>query len=369
MVRASLESIAKAARDGDRLIIYVTAHGSAGPKEDEYNTTIDCWNKKTITAREFTGWLDLLPANVPVVMVMAQCYCGGFSRSMFDGLDANRGLSSHQRAGFFAQQHNLPAAGCRPDIEHDQEFSSYFWGAIAGRSRIGTPIEGCDLDGNGAISFSEAYAYAFWAGETVDIPLATSDVFLRTYSRLPDGSPLTGALQSFVDRSRSTSGHIVSKLSKALGFSLQDDVASVVAAHDDHRDHRPASNIARGGRRGSGSARRELLKEVTEKWPDLGDRQRWEKSPLLAADNQLQLLAEMKELPSWQPFQERQRQLEESGDQSERYELREVKFRRLIKTLELIVLEQNLPQVASAELVQRYRELIALEDSGLSKSK
>ena len=30
------------------------------------------------------------------------------------------------------QQHDLPAAGCRPDIEHDEEFSSYFWGAIAG---------------------------------------------------------------------------------------------------------------------------------------------------------------------------------------------------------------------------------------------
>jgi hypothetical protein len=263
----------------------------------------------------------------------------------------------------------LPAAGCRPDIEHDQEFSSYFWGAIAGRSRVGTPIEGCDIDGNGVISFSEAYAYAFWAGETIDIPVTTSDVFLRTYSRMTDTSPMAGTLQSFVDRGRPTSGRIVSKLSTVLGFTLKDDVGSVVAAYNDHWSHPPASNGAGGGRRGSGSGRRELLKEVTEKWPELGDRRHWEESPLLKADNQQQLLAELKELPSWKTFQERRLRVEESGNQSERHELREVKFRRLIKTLELINLEQNLPQVATEELVQRYRQLVALEDSALNFAK
>jgi hypothetical protein len=167
--------------------------------------------------------MDNLPPKVSVIMVMAQCYCGGFSRTIFDGLDAKQGLSAHERVGFFAQQHDLPAAGCRPDIEHDQEFSSYFWGAIAGRSRVGKPIEGCDLDNNGVVSFSEAYAYAFWAGETIDIPLKTSDVFLRSYSRLKDESPMTGTLQSFVDQARPASAQIVKKLSQVLGFTLRDE--------------------------------------------------------------------------------------------------------------------------------------------------
>src|SRR5581483_8697783 len=140
--------------------------------------------ERKISAREFTERLDKLPADVPVVMVMAQCYCGGFAHAIFKGLDEAKGLVPQLRAGFFAQQHNLPAAGCRPDIEHDEEFSSYFWGALAGRSRNGVPIEGCDLDGNGAVSFAEAYAHAVIAGETIDIPLRTSEVLLRSYSRL-----------------------------------------------------------------------------------------------------------------------------------------------------------------------------------------
>ncbi len=418
LIRASLDALAKTAQRGDRVIVYVTAHGSAGPKDDQFNTTIDCWNERKITAREFTELLSKLPSEVPVVMVMAQCYCGGFAHTIFNGLDESKGLAPQVRAGFFAQQHNLPAAGCRPDIEHDEEFSSYFWGAMAGRSRNGVPIEGCDIDGNGVISFAEAYAYAVVAGETIDIPLRTSDVLLRTYSRLtaktevplpnaetkpdPDAKPdsknesdqdakpaetprddgtkekpvlstMTGTLQSFVDRGRPVSGRIVTQLGKTLGFKLEDEVTAVMTAADEHRraggfqGRGGRGGGGRGGRRG-GSGRRDLLREVTEKWPDLGDERHWEESPLLKPDNQEQLLAELKQLPGWKSYEERLKQMETASDKSEQHELRAVKFRRLINTLEAIVLEKNLPLLATPEIVERYRQLMALEESALGSS-
>lgn len=406
LIRARLDALAKRARAGDRLIVYVTAHGSAGPKGDPFNTTIDCWNERKITAREFTGWLNQLPAEVPVVMVMAQCYCGGFAHTIFQGLDETKGLTPHCRAGFFAQRHDLPAAGCRPDIEHDEEFSSYFWGALVGRSRNGVPIEGCDIDGNGQVSFAEAYAYAVTAGETIDIPLRTSEVLLRTFSRLTAAKPpdparetearpeengkscqegnaarpvddadkagqrdqgalsmASGTLQSFVDRGRPVSGRIVKDLSKTLGFALTDDLTAVMAAYDEHRRTDRFAGRGRGRRPGSG--RRDLLKEVTEKWPELGDERRWEASPLLKPANQEKLLAELKQLPGWKGYDERLQQLKEAGDESEKRELRMVKFRRLIHALETIVLEQNLPLVASEEIVARYQKLMALEESDL----
>lgn len=379
LARESLESIAKVVHEGDRLIVYVTAHGSEGPEDDEFDTTIDCWDEKMISAREFGQWMDALPPRVPVVMVMAQCYCGGFARTIFEDLDSKRGLSPHRRVGFFAQQHNLPAQGCRPDIEHDQEFSSYFWGAMTGRSRVGTPIKGCDLDGNGVISFSEAYAYAVWAGETIDIPLTTSDILLRKYSRLSignqilgtstDASALRGSLQSYIDIGRPMAGRIVTRLGDLLGFKLKDDASAVVDAYNDHWKHPPAPKTGSAGRRALGASRRELLREVTEKWPELGDRRRWEDSPLLKEENQQQLFAEIKELDAWRAYDDRRRQIDETGDLSEQHELREVKYRRLIKTLELIILEQNLPRVAAPEIVQRYRQMIALEDSTLGPSK
>jgi hypothetical protein len=398
LIHASLETVAKTAGSGDRLIIYVTSHGSPGPKDDPFNTTIDCWNKKKISAREFSDWLAELPTELPVVMVMAQCYCGGFAHTIFQGLDESKGLAPQLRAGFFAQQHDLPAAGCRPDIEHDEEFSSYFWGALAGHSRNGAAIE-CDIDGNGIISFTEAYAYAVIAGETIDIPLRSSDVFLRTFSRLDDskakdssgdsvsapdesdrdtkaaieqecsqGKPelftMSGRLETFIQPDHPMSGRIVAELSKQLGINPQDDVSAVVAAYEDSR--RADRTQGRGRRSRQGSARRDLLKEVADKWPELGDERKWADSPLLKPENQEQLLAELKQLPSWKAYDERRSQLEAADKASDLGKIRTVKFQRLIKTLESIVLEKNLPLCATPEIVQRYQRLLALEESSLN---
>lgn len=385
LIRGSLDSVSMTARSGDRLIVYVTAHGSAGPKEDPFNTTIDCWNNKKITAREFSEWLNKLPSEVPVVMVMAQCYCGGFGQTIFEGLDKQKGLTSQPRVGFFAQQHDLPAAGCRPDIEHDEEFSSYFFGALAGRSRNGVPIKDCDADGNGVISFSEAYAYAVGFGETIDVPLRTSEVLLRTYSRLttddaPDSAiesdaqdsaiaskpsvlTMAGKLGTIADRGTPVSRQIVTQLSRTLGFSLQDDVTSVVAVYEESRR---ASRPQGRGRSRQGSGRRELLQEVTEKWPELGDGRKWSESPLLKTENQDSFLAELKQLPTWKTFDERRQQMEAANQESDQQELRTVKFRKLIRALEAIVLENNLPLFATPQVLERYQQLLALEDSTLS---
>lgn len=403
LIHASLEKFAKSAGAGDRVIVYVTAHGSEGREGDSFNTTIDCWNEKKITGREFTKWLGDLPVDVPVVMVMAQCYCGGFSHTIFNDLDTRKGLAPQLRIGFYAQQHNLPAAGCRPDIENDDEFSSYFWGAIAGRSRTGTPIDGCDIDGDGRISFSEAYAYAVVAGNTIDIPLRASDALLRQYSRLkekvepkkvdsesesdqeekgdaseskdeapvgPKLSTMTGPVQSLVDSSRPSSVSIVTLICKELGLSIEDDVSAVVASLERHR--REGRKPFRGGPGGQGrgrggSGRRQLLQEITEKWPELGDPRKWEESDLLR--DQETLVAELKALPGWKVYDDRRKQQEEAGKQTQQHELREVKFRRLISTLETIVLEKNLSLVATADIVERYRKMIALEDSHFAGAK
>ncbi len=126
----------------------------------------------------------MIPAEVSCVSIMAQCYCGGFADAIFDGGDKKNGLSQRLQAGFFAQQHNLPAAGCRPDIENDEEFSSYFWGAMVGRSRTGEPFLGVDENRDGKVSFAEAYAFTVISSRTIDIPLRASDRLLRVYSRL-----------------------------------------------------------------------------------------------------------------------------------------------------------------------------------------
>lgn len=394
LVHQKLTEIGKSMHAGDRLIIYVTAHGSAGPRGDPFNTTIDCWNHSKISARQFSQWLDELPPESCVMMVMAQCYCGGFSHAIFNDLRTEDGITQQLRAGFFAQQHDLAAAGCRPDIEHDQEFSSYFWGAFAGKSRNGVSIADCDLNLDGDISFAEAYAYALVASETIDIPLKTSDTLLRTYSRL-DMEPeltvdseaedqsdsqvrpskrvnpaelflFTGTLQRFVNHADPISGSTVAKLSQVLGFGLETELSEITKVYEENR-RRPflRGRGQAGGRRSSG--RRQLLAEIGEKWPELADPESWMKSDELQRDRQETLIKQIEELPSWKAYADRAAQIEREVTEANEREMRAVKCRRLLLTLESIALAQNLKHFASPEIQARYRQMIELEDSTLKK--
>ncbi|MCA9189787.1 MAG: hypothetical protein R3E01_00290 [Pirellulaceae bacterium] len=408
LIRSSLEKFAERARQGDRLILYVTSHGAAGERPEIYDTSISCWGDKSVSMKELTGWLDKINPDVPVVLIMAQCYCGGFANAIFRDGDREKGLAEHQRVGFFAQQHDLAAAGCRPDIENDEEFSSYYWGALVGHTRNNDPMPACDADGDGTVSFSEAYANVVVASRTIDIPLTTADVLLRTYSSIPDyelrrtrrrsrrGPPrqprpdeeqagengdsedqgddrdeqdaadenlarMTGPLESLMTDLRPATRRMVVELAKQLEFSLTDDVQLVLKAYEDERNgRRQFGPFGRGRRRGP-SGRRELLAEVEEKWPELADREKWQDSELLRPENQDQLMEELKQLPSYETYATQRKQRAEQADQAEEAELREVKLARLINVLESIVLERNLPLVADPEVVQRFRRMVELE--------
>ncbi len=410
-IHSAISRIAKDAKTGDRLLVYVTAHGGEGPEDDPHNTNITCWNEQEITVREFAQWLDELPADLPVILVMAQCYCGGFADTIFTDLKQREGLSPKNRIGFFAQQYDLPAAGCRPDIEHDQEFSSYFWGAMVGRSRNGDPMLGADADKNGTVSFDEAFAHAVIVGETIDIPLKSTDVLLRKFSRIPDyvlmserdeGEPspkpgeaspsrkddpakpaavpaekpaekpkvvlpakMSGPLGELLVNASPATRRTIVELAQRLEFPLEKSVDDLFRAYERHQQGPSDRPTQRGpGRRGG---RRELLAEIAKKWPDFASPEDWRKSPLLKAEDQQTLFADMQKLPSYAAYEQRRLDREKQAKQAERHELKEVQYRRLIDTLENHILALNLAAAAPKEVVDRYRTMLQLEQMSLGK--
>lgn len=435
LIHEAISEIAGKAKKGDRLLIYVTAHGGEGPDDDPRNTTISCWNKESITREEFTRWLEEVPDTVPVIMVMAQCYCGGFADTIFETDGEREKFASKPRVGFFAQQHNLPAAGCRPDIEHDQEFSSYFWGTIAGQSRNGEPITGADINGDSRISFDEAFANAVIIGDTIDIPLKTSDVLLHRFSRIPDyvllrdrsrrnrsantedlpaeepqrtdrpeseGSDekneqapseseapsaesqeakapaeqstpsseddsklpggMEGSIESLLQEADPSSRRIVTELCGQLQIPLTDTVQQLM-------DRYMAQQRARGGSfrgpgRRSSSGRRELLAAIEKQWPELADPEAWSKSELLTKDP-TELLKSIEALPEYAVYQERLKQREQQSKDADTTELRTIRFRRLIDTLENVVLARNLSAASTPEITQKYEDMRKLEQMSL----
>ncbi len=412
----------------------MTAHGGEGPDDNPRNTTISCWNNESITRDEFTLWLDELPDHVSVVLVMAQCYCGGFADTIFEVPKSRDAISSKPRIGFFAQQHNLPAAGCRPDIEHDQEFSSYFWGTIAGQSRNGEPLTGADVNGDSKISFDEAFANAVIIGDTIDIPLKTSDVLLHRFSRIPDyvlvrdvaaglrpsrlgddsqrpdrpdsdgsneqespaseSEPSTaysedlqatdkpgdndsklpgrmeGSIESLIQNADASSKRIVTELCRQLQIPTTDNVSQLMDRYAEQQ--RTQGGAFRGpGRRRSSSGRRELLAAIETQWPELADADEWSKSELLTNDDAEKLLKSIQELPEYATYEERLKQREQQSKAADTAELRTVRYRRLIDTLENIVLARNLSSTATPAVVLKYEAMrkldrMALDQGGLN---
>ncbi len=92
-IKNTFEALRVNLHTGDRLIVYVTAHGGSADKKstNEFNTSISCWNDGELSMEEFSAWLDRLPTDVPVILVMAQCYCGGFSHAIFRKGDSQQG--------------------------------------------------------------------------------------------------------------------------------------------------------------------------------------------------------------------------------------------------------------------------------------
>src|SRR5262249_44599783 len=103
----------------------------------------------------------------------------------FNEGDPQKGISPANRCGFFATVHNRPAAGCTPDIDEEnyQEYSSSFWAAIGGHSRTGQTVAPRDCNADGRISFAEDHGFTLLNSSTIDIPVKTSDAFLRAFSK------------------------------------------------------------------------------------------------------------------------------------------------------------------------------------------
>lgn len=366
-IRRGLEELFGKLQAGDRLFIYVSAHGGAATDQNNsHDTSIHCWDGRQIRSSEFATWLNQVPQDVPVVMVMAQCYCGGFSHAIYAEGDARNGLAAGNRCGFYAQQHDLPAAGCRPDITNDQEYSSYFWGALMGRSRNGLPVENADRNADGRTSLIEAHTFAVIFGETIDIPLRSSEALLRNASQIgdpevtPDLLNLELPIVDIAARGSQLDAIIVRELAEQLGLELS-TIASDVR-NQASGPLRPMMRRNRGGGRGLRMRSQMLKEELISHWPTLASVKSFADWSVAGVSSELL----WNEIQSWESYAEYRQAFEarqESRAASEAAELKQVKRRRLAQTLESIVLAANLSQVADTQTQQKYQAMLDLENT------
>ena len=218
--RALAKLSAQASKEPAPLLLYFAGHGTQDDK-NETNTAYDLWDGDALKVHALAAEVARVPRQVPVVLVMAQCFSGAFADVLFRGGDPKGALVEQNIAGFFSAQKDREASGCSYETGRDdyQDFSSYFFGALCGHDRFGGAVSGADFDGDGTVSLHEAFCYALIHDPSADTPVCTSDAFLQRFAPLPDdavyGTPYKDAWQAATAAQRA----VLDALSAQLGLA------------------------------------------------------------------------------------------------------------------------------------------------------
>ncbi len=349
---------------GDRLLIYVTAHGQRSRQRDkEYNTSIAMWDNTSLQMEEFAKLLDSLRDDIDVVFVMVQCYTGGFSHLMFRGGDPEKGLSPQRRVGFFATVHDRPAAGCTPEADETNyaEYSTYFWSALSGVDRSGEPIEVPDYDRDGKVSFQEAHAYTILNSDTIDLPVETSGEYLSVTSRFANDKDGETLLKN--DEQYSVVLQYASVVQKTIleGLSKQLNLQGEERLVDAWRASRPQRRRGRSRvPNESDPIGEKIANDLKTRWPELANVLNPKSIELVTRENE-EFIHEVEQHPQYARYLE----LKSREELAMNEQNNQVKYERFLRTSDNVLLAENLRRLGKTKEVAEYEAIVAAESKTL----
>ena len=358
---------------GDRLILYITAHGGRGHKDKKHNTKIFMWNNQSLEASKLAEHIAGLPEGVSVVTVMVQCYSGGFANLIFDGADPKKAEAKRSICGFYATVQDRVAAGCTPDINEEDydEYSSHFWAALRGKNRVERDVTKPDYDGDGAVSFEEAHAFTMISSHSLDIPIKTSGAFLRRHSKMEekDKPDLLHAEKTpyfeLLTHARPADLAALDALSARLGLtSAKRGEEARKKAEEVSKKRKELQDKSKEKKKTIDAHRREISRDLKNRWPQFTN----QFSPGAIAIIRDQPDEFVKAAESHPKFKEWTKLNKERGKlEAESFELekRWAHHKRFTRILENVALAANLDQLTKPEVVSKYQQLAAAEGSPL----
>ena len=354
---------------GDRLIVYATAHGGKSEdKEQPFNTRLFTYKSKPVKTKDLAARMAELPDGVSVVLVMVQCYAGGFNHVLFNEGDKAKGISPRNVCGFFATTHDRPAAGCTPDIreENYQEYSTFFWAAVGSKTRLGEPIAMPDYDGDGKVSFEEAHAYVLLTSDAVDIPTKTSGAYLRNFSKTQDNSwpdliDSATPYDQLIDVASVVDRAVLDGLSEQLGLDGNERVAKTSALMEEIKKQGDQLE----GEKKKVYERAKKLKDVIGKsirgrWPELANLLSAKATELLTVESD-EFIQTVESHKDYQEFSDLLDKIEQFKTQKLDLDRKRARCQRFLRTADNVALAANLTKVAAPEIQQRYQQLLAAE--------
>ena len=352
--------------EGDRLFVYVTAHGGKGERDTPENTKLYLWGRESIDVRQFHQWLTAVDPQVPVVVVMVQCYSGGFADMLYADMEKPIPVD-RPWCGFYATVPDRVAAGCTADTKEEDyhEYSTYFFEALRGETRTGAPVTQPDFDGDGLISLEEAHSYVLINSKTIDISIRTSDQYLRKLEfEVAEGETSLDRdsdIETLRQFATPADLAVLDGLITELGIDPQEPSRGAEALADRMKDEkRDHDRDRRQAGQESTNAANGIKGLVTHRWPELSNP--W--SPYtqqLIVEQSDAIVQAIEGHPGFAKLVEQATAASTLGEESMSCERRWVKCQRLIRLLETLALRGNLEQFGDLDARETYQRLLSLE--------
>ena len=178
-------------RSGPRsLLLYFAGHGTQDEK-DETNTHYDLWDNEELKVRDLAAELSRLPRQVPVVLVMAQCFSGAFANVLFRGSDPKEGTGTQRMSSASSRPRKTMRQRAAPTPRSGRITKTSpptFLAPSAATTASVTRSAAQTMTGMASVSLYEAFCYALIHDLSADTPVCTSDVFLQARASLPDAT-------------------------------------------------------------------------------------------------------------------------------------------------------------------------------------
>ena len=311
---------------GDDALVIFNGHGGID-HADTRNNYLKLWDEGRMTVSDLESLLDAAPNGTPVRFVMAQCYSGAFARLIYDDPHDASGFRSN-RCGFMSEAADRLAEGCSLSLEESEfrDYTTYFFAALAGRTRSDEPIEAqaVDRDRDGLVSFRESHFYALLNAHSADLSRSTSEQYLE------DWSPWYLRFDSLRENDRSVYWSLAEELAQRYGWQT-----------------RPAMLSALRG---------QYARAV-----DDADARR------ISAQKGLRALRERPDATPQRDALEMQRTAEAAGRESRDATRMLTQVEKIYRLRQLARLEQAIERYGNAEERARYGELVQCETGHLSR--
>lgn len=259
---------------GDDLLVVYHGHGGYSPGNTNKNY-LRLWADTKLPMNDLLEVFTAQPDKTTLRFIFPQCYSGSFVKLIHDSPDEfSTETVNPQRCGIVTVQDNRQSEGCTVEDDESKyvDFSTYFFAALSGQTRLGQPLEwNPDANKDGKVDFREAYFYAISTAYSRDVPSTTSEYFLELWEPwyirwLPfDMSDADGEYKK-----------VAKQIAARLGISRQPDedgfIADVRKKQSDAKTNYDDLNKRLAALRSDEKQLREKLKtEIYTRWPDSSD--------------------------------------------------------------------------------------------------